>query len=76
MFGAEEAALERVQLDGSEAADNLDFALAAWDGDRPVGAVHATIPRRTCDLAGLSGMCVVPERRGKGLARALFGAMV
>lgn len=71
-FGAAEAALEAPQLDGSEQAHNLDILYVAVEGDKLLGTIHATVPRGCPSVAGLSGMCTVPESRGLGLGRILF----
>ncbi len=76
VFGEAEAALEAPQIDGSEADENEDFLYVIRDAGRLAGTIHATIPRAAPTLCGLSGMCVAPEYRGRGLARQLFGAMV
>lgn len=76
VFGAAEAALEKPQIDGSEATENLDIVYTAAEGDTLLGTVHATIPKHAPTLCGLSGMCTVPQSRGKGLGRLLFATIL
>ena len=71
-FGPAEAALEAPQLDGSECEHNLDILYLATEGDTLLGTIHATIPQSFPTVAGLSGMCTVPQSRGTGLGRILF----
>ena len=75
-FGEAEAALEAPQLDGSEAGENLDLLFALREDGVLVGTLHATISRENPALCGLSGMCVAPEYRGRGLAGRLLGDML
>ncbi len=76
VFGEAEAALEAPQIDGTEAGENEDFLYVVRDAGRLAGTIHATVPRAAPTLCGLSGMCVAPEYRGRGLARGLFHAML
>ena len=76
IFGEAEAALEAPQIDGSEADENADLLLLLRDGAKLAGTLHATIPRAAPGLCGLSGMCVAPEYRGRGLAKRLLDAML
>ena len=75
-FGEAEAALEKPQIDGSEVGENADLLYLLWDGAKLAGALHATVPRAAPGLCGLSGMCVAPEYRGRGLAKQLLDAML
>ncbi len=75
-FGEAEAALEAPQLDGGEAAENLDMVYAAIEDGELLGTIHATIPRADPSLCGLSGMCVAPAARGRGIGRTLFAEML
>ena len=72
IFGEEEAEMERKQLDGSEADFNTDIVYVAVEKGRLVGSIHITIPTCNKKIAGLSGMCTIPEVRGKGVAKCLF----
>ncbi len=76
VFGPDEAAFEAPQLDGSEAEDNLDLVLTARESGTLLGAIHATIPVCAPVLAGLSGMAVAPDARGRGLGRRLFSGIL
>lgn len=75
-FGAEEAALERPQFDGSETQYNTDIAYIAREGDTLLGCIHATIPRHFPKIAGLSAMVTKATARGTGLGKRLFGDIV
>lgn len=71
-FGSEEVLVEAPQLDGREIAANRDIVWEAWEGDRLLGTIHATIPLACPEICGLSAMATAPAARGKGLGRILF----
>lgn len=72
VFGAEEAALEKPQCDGTEAEFNRDIVYTAEETVKTLGTVHITVPKAVPELAGFSGMCVDPSARGTGIGRLLF----
>lgn len=74
-FGADEGALERRQLSGEEVGVNDDTLFYALDGDRFVGMIHLTVSEATRHGL-LSGLIVLPECRGTGVGRTLFGMAV
>lgn len=71
-FGIEEVLVEAPQLDGREIAANRDIVWEAWEDDRLIGTIHATIPLAFPTVCGLSAMATAPAARGKGLGRILF----
>ena len=75
-FGKSEAMLELPQMNGVEAEYNTDWIYVAWEGDRILGTVHATIPKKERRICGVSGVCTAPEARGKGVAKKLFARMM
>lgn len=76
IFGADEAALEKPQIDGSETEFNNDVMYLAYEGETLVGTIHATFPKNAPYLCGLSGMCTRESVRGTGLGRILFQKIV
>ena len=76
IFGIEERLLEQCQLNGSEAEFNKDIVYLAYEDDTLLGMIHATIPVRTPQLAGLSAMFTTEAARGKGIGKILFGKIV
>ena len=76
IFGIEERLLEACQLNGSEAEYNQDIVYLAYEDDTLLGMIHATIPHKTPQVAGLSAMFTTPAARGKGLGKILFGTIV
>ena len=75
-FGIEEVIVEAPQLMGKEAAVNTDVVWEAWEGDQLVGTIHATIPKCSPKICGLSAMATHPSVRGKGLGRILFAKII
>lgn len=76
IFGIEERLLEEVQLNGSESEYNKDIVYLAYEDNTLLGMIHATIPKNSPHLAGLSAMFTTKEARGKGLGNILFGKIV
>ena len=76
IFGEEERALESPQLLGEETPYNTDIVYQAYEGGMLLGAVHATIPKHDCQIAGLSAMFTTPAARGKGVGKLLFRAIL
>ena len=76
IFGEDEAALEKPQLNGTEVEENLDILYIASEDGVILGTIHATIPRLVPTICGLSGMCTTLESRGKGIGRILFSKIV
>lgn len=76
IFGIEERLLEQCQLNGSEAEFNKDIVYLAYEDDTLLGMIHATIPVKTPQLAGLSAMFTTEAARGKGIGKILFGKIV
>lgn len=75
-FGHEEVVVEAPQLMGKEVAANNDVVWEAWEDDRLVGTIHATIPKCFPTICGLSAMATHPSVRGKGLGRILFAKII
>ena len=75
-FGKEEVFVEAPQLEGQEIAANTDIVWEAWEDDRLMGTIHATIPLNCPDICGLSAMATPPAARGKGLGRILFSKII
>lgn len=75
-FGREEVVVEAPQLMGMEAAVNTDIVWEAWEEDRLVGTIHATIPKCCPTICGLSAMATHPSVRGKGLGKILFAKII
>lgn len=76
IFGIDERLLEECQLNGSEAQFNKDIVYLAYENNDLLGMIHATIPVRTPDLAGLSAMFTTEAARGKGIGKILFEKIV
>lgn len=76
IFGIEERLLEECQLNGSETDFNTDIVYLAYEDNTLLGMIHATIPKATPHIAGLSAMFTTPAARGKGLGNILFKAIV
>ncbi len=76
IFGEDEALLEAPQLNGTEVEENLDIVYEALEDGAVVGTIHATIPKMSPFMCGLSAMCTAPSQRGKGLGRALFAKIL
>jgi len=76
VFGEWEALMEKKQIDGSEDAFNRDTVWTAEEDGHLLGVVHATVPRRTPALCGISGVCTAPEARGRGVGKLLFARMM
>lgn len=75
-FGTQEVMVEAPQLDGREMGANKDIVWEAWEGDRLIGTIHATIPLACPSICGLSAMATASEARGKGLGRILFSKII
>lgn len=75
-FGMEEVLVEAPQLDGRELAANRDIVWEAWEEDRLLGTIHATIPLACPQICGLSAMATAPAARGRGLGRLLFAKIL
>lgn len=76
IFGVEERLLEECQLNGSEAGYNKDIVYLAYENGTLLGMIHGTIPLKTPNLAGLSGMFTTEAARGKGIGKLLFSKIV
>lgn len=76
IFGVEERLLEECQFNGSEAEFNRDIVYLAYEKDTLLGMIHATIPKRSPYLAGLSAMFTTEAARGKGIGKVLFAKIV
>lgn len=76
IFGKAEAELERPQVDGTESDFNEDIVFAAEEHGEMLGTVHMTIPKIGPKLCGVGGVCTTAAARGKGVGKALFGAVM
>lgn len=76
VFGEEESLLEEPQLNGSEVEYNMDIAYIAKEGEKILGTIHATIPKKFPELCGISAMCTTTDARGKGIGKKLFAQIV
>lgn len=72
VFGAEEAALDKMQLTGCETAYNTDVLMTATEDGVLLGMIYLTVPKSFPQIAGASGMCTSPEARGRGAGKKLF----
>jgi GNAT superfamily N-acetyltransferase len=75
-FGYEEVVVEGPQLLGKEVAVNTDLVWEAWEDEKLLGTIHATIPKSFPTICGLSAMATHPSARGKGLGRILFAKII
>ena len=67
VFGKEEAEMEKVQIDGSEAIYNKDIVFSAVENDKLLATIHITLPKKCGEIAALSGFCTAPAASGRGI---------
>ena len=72
-FGKEEEILERRQLCGVEREFHEDYLFTAWENGKLLGNIHLTVNVKNKVFGVLGGLVTVPESRGKGVAKTLFG---
>lgn len=69
----------RIDIPGAPSASATDFSppggafVVGWEGDRPI--CGGGVKRLTEDTCEIKRMYVVPDARGRGVARALLGAL-
>ena len=72
-FGEEEKELERKQLSGEEKEFNTDYLFTAYEDRKLLGNIHLTVNNKNGAFGCLGGLVTVPESRGKGVGKTLFG---
>ena len=71
VFGESEMEMAKPSFSGEEDAYNRDILYTAHEGAELLGTVHLTIPRDMRIIGGLSGVCITPSARRRGICKAL-----